>query len=104
MGPSECLWFHGHLGYSVCWPGLPIARYNVLLESLLELIRNVVTFECDGFFSVFVNGGNRPFTVSRQTDADVSMTTFAWSVNHAPHYRYGQLLNARVDALPSWHA
>ncbi len=67
---------------------------DVVLDQLMELLRDVVAAQRQGLFAVDEHGRGRSLAGCRQTDADVGMLAFAGAVDDAAHDRDLELLDA----------
>src|SRR5680860_1587536 len=75
----------------------------VILDQLLELLRNSLAFKNHGPLAVDVHRCDRGFAGAGQADADVGVLALAGAVDDATHHRHGHVFHAVILCPPHGH-
>src|ERR1700692_1464453 len=81
-----------------------VGTRDVLFHEILEFLGDALALERHGLGAVLVHRRHRPLAGAGQADAYVGALALARPVDHAAHDRHRHVLDAVIDAAPSWHA
>src|SRR5690606_20035306 len=83
--------------------GVPVATLDIVFHDLLEFLSNRVALQGDRALAIDEDRSGRNFASARKADADVGMTAFARTIDHAAHYGHVHGFNAGIACLPHGH-